>query len=298
MNMRKFLFLLVFASFGLYALAGTEKHADGIVADILAEVAKLKAADPQAVPIAFWDFDGTVIKGDISTGLVEDGRETYPGLVRVAVEAGFSPIYRGPAGATKFLYDDYERMKDFGRFLAWPAIGQMFHGASVRDLGALCRSHADRVLKPWVFASSQKMIDALAKAGVESQIVSGSPDVFVKNASHIANIPSERAVGIRQKVVGGHLSTELVYPLSMNEGKIEVIREVLQARPHAVAVAAFGNSYWTDGPFLRYIATQPALPGGAKGLAVMINGDKAVGGYTEFFRCVDQTETCGCPTKR
>lgn len=290
--MRKFLFLLVFAFFGLCAFAGTEKHADGIVADILAEVAKLRAADPQAVPIAFWDFDGTVIKGDISTGLVEDGRETYPGLVRVAVEAGFSPIYRGPAGATKFLYDDYVRMQAFGRFLAWPAIGQMFHGASVRDLGALCRSHADRVLRPWVFASSQKIIDALAKAGVESQIVSGSPDVFVKSASHIANIPSERAVGIRQKVVGGHLSTELVYPLSMNEGKIEVIREVLRARPHAVAVAAFGNSYWTDGPFLKYVATQP-LPGGAKGTAVMVNGSGDDTGYRGFFRCVTQDEICG-----
>lgn len=290
--MRKFLFLLLFASFGLCAFAGTEKHADGIVADILAEVAKLKAADPQAVPIAFWDFDGTIIKGDISTGLVEDGRETYPGLIRVAIEAGYSPIYRGPAGATKFLYDDYVRMQAFGKFLAWPAIGQVFHGASVRDLGTICRSHADRVLKPWVFASSQRIIDALARAGVENQVVSGSPDVFVKSASHIANIPSECAVGIRQKVVGGHLSTELVYPLSMNEGKIEVIREILRARPHAVAVAAFGNSYWTDGPFLRYVATQP-LPGGAKGTAVMVNGAGDAAGYRGFFRCVTQDEICG-----
>ena len=61
---------------------------------------------------------------------------------------------------------------------------------------------------------------------------------------------------------------------------------------HAVAVAAFGNSYWTDGPFLRYVVTQP-LPGGAKGTAVMVNGSGDDAGYRGFFRCVTQDEICG-----
>jgi len=291
--MMRLLLSAAFAFAGLLAPAALpETHAEKIVADILAEVAKVKAADPNAEPVAFWDFDGTVVKGDISTGLVENGREVYPGLVRTAIEAGFSPIYKGAEGASKFLNDDYGRMQAFGRFLAWPAIGQAFHGASVLELGALCRRHAETVLKPWVFASSQKMIDALAKAGVESQIVSGSPDVFVKSAAPIAGIAPEHAVGIRQKIVGGRLSTELVYPLSMNRGKVEVIREMLSERPHAVAVAAFGNSYWTDGPFMKYVATQP-LPGGAKGTAVMINGSGDDVDYRGFFRCVAQVEVCG-----
>jgi len=47
-------------------------------ADMLENVAKIKAADPTAVPMAFWDFDGTIIKGDLSKG--------GPVLVRVHSE--------------------------------------------------------------------------------------------------------------------------------------------------------------------------------------------------------------------
>ena len=42
---------------------GVEKHVDEVVNEVLANVAKLKAAQPNAVPMAFWDFDGTIIKG-------------------------------------------------------------------------------------------------------------------------------------------------------------------------------------------------------------------------------------------
>ena len=60
-----------------------------------------------------------------------------------------------------------------------------------------------------------------------------------------------------------------------------------------IAIAAFGNSYRSDGAFLRYVATQPSLPGGAAGTAVMINGGKTVKGYTEHFITVSQSETAG-----
>ena len=42
--------------------------------------------------------------------------------------------------------------------------------------------------------------------------------------------------------------------------------------------------------FLRYVATQPSLPGGARGTAVMVNGGAARPGYTEHFVCVSQDE--------
>ena len=48
-----------------------EQHADRIVQQVLENVKKIKAADPMAVPMAFWDFDGTIIKGEGSEGLVE-----------------------------------------------------------------------------------------------------------------------------------------------------------------------------------------------------------------------------------
>jgi hypothetical protein len=84
------------------------------------------------------------------------------------------------------------------------------------------------------------------------------------------------------------MTTKVIHPIPCGEGKVENVRELLLSRPGGVAVAAFGNSYSTDGAFLRYVATQPSLPGGAKGTAVMINGGKTVPGYTEHFITVTQ----------
>ena len=89
------------------------------------------------------------------------------------------------------------------------------------------------------------------------------------------------------------ITSRAVHPLPMGEGKVENVRGLVLARPHGVAVAAFGNSYPTDGAFLRYVATQPSLPGGAKGTAVMINGVDAMPGYSEHFIKVEQDAVVG-----
>ena len=271
--------------------AGVEEHADRVISDVLASVAKLKAADPKAVPMAFWDFDGTIVKGDITTGWV-GGREVYPGLFRACAEAGYSATVRTPADVDAFLGDTYSKLKSVGRFVAWPALGQVFAGAVEAELEGFCRRHAEKTFRPWVFASSEKILRALDKAGVENYIVSGSPDIFVKGASVCAGVPRSRSVGIRQRIAGGRLTAQLEYPQSMNEGKVENVREIVNACPHAYAVAAFGNSYWTDGPFMRYVATNP-LPGGAKGVALMVNGGEAPAEYRGFFICAEQDATIG-----
>ena len=83
------------------ACAGVENHADGIIARILENAAKIKAVRPQAVPMAFWDFDGTIIKGDISEGCdVVDGKVVmlYKGLIQKTIEAGLNSVYPPKGG--------------------------------------------------------------------------------------------------------------------------------------------------------------------------------------------------------
>src|ERR1041385_767707 len=43
--------------------------------------------------VALWDFDGTILKGDCSEGLKQDGRGAYAGLAQVAIERGLSSVY-------------------------------------------------------------------------------------------------------------------------------------------------------------------------------------------------------------
>jgi hypothetical protein len=148
----------------------------------------------------------------------------------------------------------------------------------------------DEVYRHWYFASSIKIMQALEKAGVENYVVSASPEIFVRNADKSLGLPRERLRAIRIAIDAGYMTTRIIYPVPYDHGKVENVRELVLARPHGVAVAGFGNSYSTDGEFLKYIVTQ-SLPGGAKGFALMINGGPERDGFKGLFRLVEQDET-------
>ncbi len=270
--------------------SAAEDHADSFVQDVLAVAAKVKSADPSAVPMAFWDFDGTIIKGDVSEGLVKDGVKLYKGLVEETIDAGLSSVYPADGGWQRYSERDYPLLNGIGRWLAWPYNAQIYHGLRSVEMDAFCVKKFDAVYRHWYFTASLKMMKALEAAGVENYVVSASPEVFVRNAAKTLGLPRERFNAIRVAEDGGRITTRIEYPIPLGEGKVEVVRRVVLARPHGVAVAGFGNSYSTDGAFLRYIATQH-LPGGAEGLSLMINGGVPKPGYEGLFRCVLQDET-------
>ena len=289
----KKLMLGLTAVFSMLALAAgePEAHADRVVEEILAAVAKLKAVDPEVKPMAFWDFDGTVIRGDISTGLQENGVMRHQGMIHAGILAGFSSVYQGEAGCRQFDRD-YARLNEIGRFIAWPLIGQMFAGVKVSDFNAFCARRVRDVYSKWYFASSVAIMKRLEAAGVENHVISGSPTLFVANAAESLGLEPERMHGLSLAVDGGILSTRIEYPVTTGEGKVELLRRLVNARPHAVAVAGFGDSYKTDGAFLRYIVRQ-VLPGGAKGFALMINGTHKTPEYEGLFTCVNQSAVTG-----
>ncbi|MBO7721252.1 MAG: haloacid dehalogenase-like hydrolase [Kiritimatiellae bacterium] len=283
--------LAIFAA-ALCSAAAVADNADVVTARILANVAKLKAADPEAVPMAFWDFDGTIIKGDVSDGLVENGRVAFKGLVQRTIESGLSPVYASVGGWDRFRAD-YARFREIGCWLAWPYLAQIYAGAVSADIDGFCRREYTAVYRKWYFAFSVKVMKSLAAAGVENCIISGSPEAYVRNAADTVGVPRCRIRGIRVAEPGGRFTTRLLYPMPFEEGKIENLREIVAARPHGVAIAGFGNSYRNDAPFMRYIVAQPSLPGGAKGTAVMINGANPVPGYAEHFICIEETRVVG-----
>lgn len=289
--MKKYLVALLALSCA--AAFAAEPHVQKIVDRILANAVKIKSADPSAVPMAFWDFDGTIIKGDVSEGLKVDGAYKYHGLVRRTIDAGLCTVYKPNGGWEQYCEKDYPRLNAIGRWLAWPYNGQIYGGQSVAALDAFCEHEYDAVYRKWYFASSVAILQTLEKAGVENYIVSASPELFVRNAAKSLGLPRYRFRAIRVEESAGFVTTRVVHPVPFGEGKVENVRDLVLGRPHGVAIAAFGNSYSTDGAFLRYVATYPSLPGGAKGTAVMINGGKIVPGYTEHFICVDQDEVTG-----
>ena len=287
--------MLCCAAFAAVVSFGAEKHVDAVVTEVLANVAKLKAAQPNAVPMAFWDFDGTIIKGDISEGLFENekertGKQLYKGLIEETILAGLSAVYKGPGGWKQYEEVDYPRMNEIGRWLAWPYNAQIYGGVPSADLDAFCSQKVAEVYRKWYFASSVAIWQALEKAGVENYVVSASPEIFVRNTAESLGVTRGRTRAIRVEIDGGRMTTKVVHPVPFGEGKVENVRQLVLSRENGVAIAGFGNSYSTDGCFLRYIVTQH-LPGGAKGFALMINGGKEKPGFEGLFKLVEQDET-------
>ena len=230
-----------------------------------------------AVFLAFWDFDGTILKGDCSEGLTIAGKAVYPGLAQVAIENGLSALYPKQGGFARF-WSDYTNMDArIGHWLAYPFIPQMLRGAHEQQVLELSQAHFAGTLSNFLMASSVRMIRALERGGVECHILSASADLFVKGSAHSLDLPVEHIHGIEVRSRDGRLTEELVYPITWNIGKRErlqnIVAEIEQqpGRPKVFVLAGFGDSYSTDGPFLKFIA-EGALPAGAP-TAVFYDGD-------------------------
>ena len=274
-----------------------ESHADQVIATILENVKKIKEVVPDAVPMAFWDFDGTILKGDVTTGLKESGQVRYAGMAELAIRNGFSPYYKGEKGVEEFTRRDYPHLRSLARWLAYPLNAQILCGTRAATIDAFCIRQFDESFAAWYFSSSVRILRALEEAGVENHILSASPELFVLAARKTLELPADRFNGIRVAIDGGVVTERLGYPLPSEGGKTEILQRIVRSTPHGYAVAAFGNSYVIDADFLRYVVTQPPLPNGAKGTSMMINGGNPPPAYEGLFLCVQQDDVVG-PAKK
>ncbi|MEI7800946.1 MAG: haloacid dehalogenase-like hydrolase [Opitutaceae bacterium] len=274
-----------------------EPHVEELLAELLKLRAALLALRPGARLFAFWDLDGTLLRGDCSEGLHEGGRELYPGLVHLAIEDGHSPDYSGDDSGPLRCRNDYRELGErVGAWLAYPFLAQIFSGASEHDLQALAARHFDTTLRKFYFSASRTIFDGLAAVGVEQHILSASAEFFVRGAAASLALPAHRLHGIRVRTVEGKLTRELLYPVTYAEGKVTQLIEIIRAaeaetEQPVFVLAAFGNSFDTDKAFLAHVVRQ-SLPVG-RPLAVMINAGFAPTNYRGLFRSVRQKKVVG-----
>lgn len=253
-------------------------------------------ASPRALFLAFWDFDGTILKGDCSEGLRAGDQTVYKGLAQVAIEHGLSELY--PPTAYERFWTDYTNLDTrVGHWLAYPFIPQILRGAKAEDVLSLSQNYFAGTLSNYLMASSVRIIRALEQGGVESHILSASADLFVKGAAASLRLPASHIHGIEVRAREGRLTEELVYPVTWNVGKLDKLRQLVAQLAAEVpgrrvfVLAGFGDSYNTDGPFLRFIATQ-ALPAG-KGLAVFYDSGPVPADYNGLFYQARHRATLG-----
>jgi phosphoserine phosphatase len=260
---------------------------------IIGQVLQTRAAilkstgETNAIFLTFWDFDGTTLKGDCSEGLREEGQTIYPGLAQLSIEHGLSDVYPRVGGFEKFWCDYTNMDARIGHWLAYPFIVQMLRGAKADDVRQLSQDYFSGTLSNFLRASSVHIIRELERGGVQSHIITASAELFVQGASASLDIPTNHIHGIEVTIRDGRLTEELVYPVTWNIGKRRKIQEVVAelGRTHpgqkVYVLAGFGDSYNTDGPFLKFIASQE-LPAG-KAIGVFYDNTNAPAEYAGLF---------------
>lgn len=286
--MKKLVLSLLVCVGGALQCLAAEDHVEKAISEVLGRVARLKAAQPNAVPMAFWDFDGTIIWGDVTLGSMRS-KPYFDGLMKSAILAGLNNIYSGEEGWRKYFEDDRIRLRELAQWMAVPFRAQMYEGRTVAEMETFASARFGSDLPKLYFVSSIRIMNALRTAGVENHVISGSPDVFVRCAAESLGIPRDNIHGVRVAEKDGKLTTQLLYPLPVEMGKIDLMDSIVMARRQGIVIAGFGNDYRADGPFLKSIATQ-TLPGGGRGFAMMINGRQYDSTYDGLFMCVTQTE--------
>jgi HAD superfamily phosphoserine phosphatase-like hydrolase len=231
---------------------------------------------PEAVPVAFWDFDGTLLEGDCVDGYWRGDGAGYGGLVERAILGGLCPAYAGAEGVVRCERDFRALLRAQGKAAAYAFQSQIFAGVPEAPLLAAARTVFDAELSGWLFAEALAWWRALERAGVRCWVLSASPEFFVKAAAAHLGVPEARCTGMRlQREPDGRLRAELAGPPTVGEGKTrrmhQLLAEMAAAEPGRafLPVAAFGNDVVSDGPMIEAVR-RAVLPAG-EAVGVYVN---------------------------
>lgn len=244
-----------------------------VTADILAGAEALRAVHPEAQPVAFWDFDGTLFEGDCSEGFPTASQDYIPGLVEKAIAAGWSQSYPAAGGYGPCWRDYQAMMGREGTAAAYPWLVRIFAGAPEAALTALAAEEFNTRLRPWFFPEAMEIWHSLEAGGVHCRVISASADFFIKGAAAVLRVPPERLHGLRLATgPDGILTARPVEPLTIGPGKAAMVRTLLataSAPGVPFPIAAFGNDFFTDGPMLEAVSCA-TLPAGSP-VAALVN---------------------------
>lgn len=260
--------------------------------DNIIEIIKLnKESKKKILPVGnkaefaiFMDFDGTIISGDITDGgntsNQPDKNSHYKGLSEQVITAGQwnHKVFTFDEG--KELNKAYEkytekfnhRMETDGHYIGYEWSASLFSNLQPQVAEKIIKIRDDyfkNTLNKYLFDSSVQFIKKLNEDGIEVYIVSASPTIFIQGASVFFKneIPFNHIFGIDMST---YESGARIDPITnYAEGKIQRIEKIiadgLKENKKIIPIAGFGNSWKTDGAFLRWIVKND-------GTSVMING--------------------------
>lgn len=181
--------------------------------------------------VAVFDCDGTLF-----------GQAPY----YLADEALYDYAKRNYAGKTDSL--SVAKMKVVDQLLHGDNVGVDFVQNRVRFLSGLTADEIQAIgntmfhekYQNKMYPEMKSLIKNLENYGFEVWILSASPELLYQRfCAEQLGLPEDRILGVKSRVgEGGVVTDELVYPVSQDEGKADVVRTFIKADPLFVG----GNS--------------------------------------------------------
>ena len=261
MKLLKLIFLLFFITCGR-SFDKQEKEILTTILNTKQEIESLKAnnkalcADKKCLFLAFWDFDGTILKGDCSEGLKEKDKEVFKGLVELGILKGYAKDYKGEEGVNAF-WKKYQELEAIDKKVAYVFLPKIFEGNDESVMQSLAKEHFKETLQKYYFPSSIRILEKLKEVGVQSYIISASATFFVKGSVGTTPVSPDSIYGIEMKIENGKILPTEIPPVTYAEGKREKIQQIVnnilkeKKADKVFVLAGFGNSYHTDSAFLK-----------------------------------------------
>ena len=282
MKLLKLIFLLFFITCGR-SFDKQEKEILTTILNTKQEIESLKAdnkalcADKKCLFLAFWDFDGTILKD----------KEVFKGLVELGILKGYAKDYKGEEGVNAF-WKKYQELEAIDKKVAYVFLPKIFEGNDESVMQNLAKEHFKETLQKYYFPSSIRILEKLKEVGVQSYIISASATFFVKGSVGTTPVSPDSIYGIEMKIENGKILPTEIPPVTYAEGKREKIQQIVEnilkekKADKVFVLAGFGNSYHTDSAFLKYIAEQKLEAG--KPISVMVNGGESPAEFKGLFK--------------
>lgn len=213
---------------------------------------QLKRAKKECkTPVTFWDFDGTIIDGDVTEGLV------LISITQVLIDLGLSSCF-SPGTFPELQKQLIQYNVNRAQGLALPLT--IFNGLEVKIIHNVARQLFDDTYFQFYWKKCVQLLKYLNILGVKNYIVTASPTLFVEPVKY--QLPITEVIGVEVKYnknkYGENILTNKIIQLPYNLEKRKLIENFLLKNDDYLPILGVGNTINGDYPFLTFLAGEGA----------------------------------------
>lgn len=221
---------------------------------------QIKVQNPNTQFLSCWDFDGTLIKGDIGEGLYTEGKHEYCGLVEEAIIHGFIPRYSNHHGLQQFWQKYKDLAKEHSLLKAYKFLVDCIYTIprTRRDeFKELCIRLVDEHISKYFYSQTRALMASFNNKKIIPIIISASPQILIDSVIHHFPVDPQFAFGVSDPKENKQI-------FNYGEGKvarIDAVSKLLKEKlnTNIVAIFAAGDSWANDGAMMQRVCKNGGL---------------------------------------